>query len=254
MGGPADLDRALAWLRTVLTGRAQRVVEVPGGLGVLHGGYPAAHDHNQLLLWRDVDAPAAAAAADRLLGGAGLTHRRLSVQGPGLALALHDGLLAGGYRRERELLLACPREVTVPAVCPTIEQLTLPERVAVASAGWREEQPGWPAEVTAQLGGRIETVLGVVDATFLAVREGDRVVAHADLFVRDGVAQVEEVMTEVRARNRGLASALVRDAVRRGRAAGADLVFLVADADDWPAGLYRRLGFTDLGATASYQR
>ena len=34
---------------------------------------------------------------------------------------------------------------------------------------------------------------------------------------------------------------------RKAGKAGADLVFLVADDEDWPKELYRRLGFDELG-------
>ena len=33
----------------------------------------------------------------------------------------------------------------------------------------------------------------------------------------------------------------------KARRAGAELVFLVADDEDWPKELYRKLGFDDLG-------
>jgi hypothetical protein len=38
------------------------------------------------------------------------------------------------------------------------------------------------------------------------------------------------------------------------RRAGGRVVFLVADADERPAELYRRLGFVDLARTASFER
>ena len=66
--------------------------------------------------------------------------------------------------------------------------------------------------------------------------------------------KVEEVETRPEARNRGLASALVVEGVCRAQRAGARLVFLMADADDWPARLYRRLGFVDLAANGGFTR
>jgi ribosomal protein S18 acetylase RimI-like enzyme len=48
-------------------------------------------------------------------------------------------------------------------------------------------------------------------------------------------------------RQHGYASAVVLRAVHEARAAGARLVFLVADAEDWPKELYRRLGFEEIG-------
>jgi ribosomal protein S18 acetylase RimI-like enzyme len=52
---------------------------------------------------------------------------------------------------------------------------------------------------------------------------------------------------------RGLASALVLQAIERAHTHGAELVFLLADAGDWPQHLYRRLGFTEIGRTTSYR-
>jgi hypothetical protein len=41
-------------------------------------------------------------------------------------------------------------------------------------------------------------------------------------------------------------------AVAESRAAGNDLTFLVADADDWPQRLYERLGFETVGRYARF--
>ena len=48
-------------------------------------------------------------------------------------------------------------------------------------------------------------------------------------------------------RGRGLGKAVTARAAAESVAAGHDLTFLVADADDWPKELYRRLGFRDTG-------
>jgi ribosomal protein S18 acetylase RimI-like enzyme len=53
-------------------------------------------------------------------------------------------------------------------------------------------------------------------------------------------------------RGRGLARALVVHAAAGSRAAGNDLTFLVADADDWPQRLYERLGFETIGRYARF--
>lgn len=141
----------------------------------------------------------------------------------------------------------------VPAL-PVVE-LDLTERIEVARAGWQQEQPGSAPDVHDQLGRRISTVVPAAETSFLAVRGDDgAVAARADLYLRGGVAQVEEVMTDPEYRGRGLASLLVLRAVRRARAAGAGLVFLLADGDDWPQQLYRRLGFADLGRLVTLTR
>jgi ribosomal protein S18 acetylase RimI-like enzyme len=86
-----------------------------------------------------------------------------------------------------------------------------------------------------------------VDTYFLAVLAHGQVAAYADLYVGDGTAQVEDVQTLEEHRNRGFASALVLDAVRRAHEAGATFVFLVAHESDWPWMLYERLGFEIVG-------
>jgi hypothetical protein len=47
---------------------------------------------------------------------------------------------------------------------------------------------------------------------------------------------------------------LVLTAVARARAQDADLVFLLADAEDWPRELYARLGFETVGTIYELHR
>lgn len=59
----------------------------------------------------------------------------------------------------------------------------------------------------------------------------------------DGLAQVEDVFVAPEARGRGAGGALVARAIGEADAAGPEMVFIVADADDRPRALYARLGF-----------
>jgi predicted GNAT family acetyltransferase len=61
------------------------------------------------------------------------------------------------------------------------------------------------------------------------------------------VAQIETVDTLEEYRGRGLARSLVLAATDAALAAGADLVLIVADDDDWPKELYSKLGFDPAG-------
>ena len=81
---------------------------------------------------------------------------------------------------------------------------------------------------------------------FAIVVDGE-VASYADLYLRDGAAQIEDVGTLPEHRGRGYASAVILAAVEEALSAGAELVFLFADAEDWPKELYRRLGFDKLG-------
>jgi len=82
----------------------------------------------------------------------------------------------------------------------------------------------------------------------------DAPVAAADLYSDGRIAQVEEVATLPAHRGHGYASAVVLRAVEVALASGHDLVFLEADARDWPKDLYARLGFEEVGRTWSFLR
>ena len=61
------------------------------------------------------------------------------------------------------------------------------------------------------------------------------------------MAQVEDVGTLARYRNRGLARATVSRAILEAQRAGADPIVILADLDDWPWRLYEKLGFDQVG-------
>jgi ribosomal protein S18 acetylase RimI-like enzyme len=72
----------------------------------------------------------------------------------------------------------------------------------------------------------------------------------AALLVLESVAYLDNVATFPPARGRGLASAVAAHLARTAFAEGATSVFLLVDPDG-PIGLYRRLGFAEVGRIAS---
>jgi ribosomal protein S18 acetylase RimI-like enzyme len=95
---------------------------------------------------------------------------------------------------------------------------------------------------------KAKTLIGQrVTTRFFGVELAGEVVSYADLYVDGADAQVEDVGTLPEHRGQGYATAVILGAIKQARAAGADFVFLVADAEDWPKELYRNLGFDDLG-------
>jgi ribosomal protein S18 acetylase RimI-like enzyme len=224
---------------------------VPGGAAVLSSAFPAAHDHGKLSVVADVDGALLAAAAEDVLGAAGLTHRLIEVRTPGAVLAAR-GLLAAGWAQEDLAVMQWAGPTAAPRAADAVSVLTLEQRVGAAVDGWRDTLPDADPDVWRQLGERARTVLPAARTTFLGVLGPDgRVLARADLYEHGGLAQVEEVVTDPASRRQGLASLLVLDAVRR---ATTPTVFLVADADASPRSLYARLGFRDVGLHASFRR
>jgi GNAT superfamily N-acetyltransferase len=96
----------------------------------------------------------------------------------------------------------------------------------------------------------LDDQLGFLDAMRSACRGrcfGARGLSVCTLLSDGEVAQVEEVCTVPEARGRGLARAAVQAAAGVALAEGHGLVFLLAEADDWPKELYASLGFATVG-------
>jgi ribosomal protein S18 acetylase RimI-like enzyme len=86
-----------------------------------------------------------------------------------------------------------------------------------------------------------------VTARFFGVEVDGEVVSYSDLYQDGPDAQIEDVGTLPKHRNRGYARAVVLAAIGAARADGAEFVCLVADDEDWPKHLYAKLGFDELG-------
>ena len=89
---------------------------------------------------------------------------------------------------------------------------------------------------------RHKSELGAL-SLFVAERDG-RVVGTVGLAMDRKVASIVSVGTLPDARRRGVGATMVVEMVRRARERGAELVYLIARADDSPKDMYRKLGFS----------
>jgi predicted GNAT family acetyltransferase len=116
-----------------------------------------------------------------------------------------------------------------------------------------DEHPDARAEAVRQLAeysrreGRVRQ-----DRRFAIASDGGDLAAITKLRSDGRTAQVEDVYTVPEARGRGYARALVSHAVALARAAGHELIFIVADDNDWPQQLYGRIGFEPIGRMRSF--
>lgn len=245
----------LQWLHAFDLRRAQHVIDVPGGVALLHDDFPLVYDHNKLSLVAEAEASDVAEAAATVLGGAGREHRQIQVLDADAPAALAEGLAAAGYTCEEQLVMiygGAPARLR-PDV--DVHRLSLDERVAAGSSSWEDELPDAGPEAWRQLGERVTTAEAAASATFLGVTDGDgKVLARGDVFIFDGVAEIDDVFTDPAARGRGYASAIVATAVEQAQRAGAGTIFLVAEADDWPRHLYTHLGFRDSSTIRVFDR
>jgi ribosomal protein S18 acetylase RimI-like enzyme len=228
-------------------------VESPLGVGVLTPELSRRHDSNYLLLERADGAADAIAEADRILGGAGRTHRVILTFDDDLAARLAPQFRALGWLVQRHVLMVHRRKPEKRADTAIVRE--------VDEAALR---PGRTHEIVAQPWGSPELARELLDAKvmladraqtrFFGVEVDGEIVAWSDLYLAQGVAQVEDVATRPEHRGRGYATAVVLRAVEEARRAGADLVFLVADDKDWPKQLYARLGFEPVGLAYKFIR
>lgn len=223
-----------------------RSVPSPLGFGALTPELALRHDSNYFFLERAEDADEAIAEADRILGGAGLDYRVIVTFDDELGERLRPTFHALGWRTQRHIFMVQRREpekTTDLSVVQEVDEAAL--------------RPGRTREILAQPWGRPEVAEQLLDAKvllrrraethFFGVEADGELVSWSDLYVAQRVGQIEDVMTVERHRGHGHATAVVLRAAEEGRKAGADLIFLVADGEDWPKELYKRLGFDEIG-------
>ncbi|MEV4114347.1 GNAT family N-acetyltransferase [Nonomuraea sp. NPDC049695] len=273
-----DLGRAVDFQHAFARRKAPRVVAVPGGFAVLDDRFPGSYDDNKLIVGPGPEASGGAAlepsggaaalgasgaapeAASRLLRAAdevleGRDHRLVCVDDDRLGTALAPAFAAAGYEQEINLIMAFHGEFPpgLPGL-PEAERLSLAELLPVVRRDWRATLPQAPEEAIDRLARRVEVRLHGADAvSFWGVRAPDgEIAARADLYVHGGVAQIESVFTGEQHRGMGYARALMTALLAQ--AAEAELIFLVADASDWPKDFYAKLGFVELGRTHAFLR
>lgn len=242
----ADAARIRALTRAVDESLADRVVPWAFGSALLSPGLPLVWDLNLLRVERPPRQLAAhrlAAAADDALGGVGLAHRTLELSSPSLTTRLARPLGRRGWKQEDLLAMALRRQPDRAPARFAIHDANFPELREAMVTYLMSESFGRDPETRRQLLAAAARAERFPGTRRLAVWRRGAPAAWCRLYLHEGIAQIEEVITHPAHRGRGCARALVLSAAELARDAGAELVFLLADAGDWPWRLYERLGF-----------
>jgi ribosomal protein S18 acetylase RimI-like enzyme len=185
----------------------------------------------------------------------GHPHRRAFVERAEAGARIASRMRSRGWLAQRDVYMALrrPRDrAPAPGLAREADAAALE---AVDAATIREEPWGRDEELVAQILASRALLAAAVPVTrrFVAARGG--VDAAMTTLYSDGtVAQVENVATLREHRRRGLARAALSLAVDAAIAMDHELVFIVADADDWPQRLYARLGFDPVGRAWNFVR
>jgi GNAT superfamily N-acetyltransferase len=206
---------------------------------------------NQLSVDADTDADGLIGALDELYGH--LPHRRAFVERPEVGERLAPALRDAGWLAERDVFMVLRRERDRAAEPGLAREVDEPTIRAVEAQTIGEEPYGEPAIVEQLLASR--SAFGRAGNARYFVAAADGVDACHTTLYSDGVmAQVEDVGTLKAMRRRGLARAACSAAVDAALDAGHELVFLVADDNDWPKELYGKLGFDPVGRPWAFTR
>jgi ribosomal protein S18 acetylase RimI-like enzyme len=236
---PDDLSRAWAFLdRADMAGNRATASSV--GTAVYDDGVPLRLDSNFLRVEQAAESEQVLSEAERL--GRRMIVFRSTEDGERLAPFFAER----GWLVRRHLLMAQLREPEREGDRKIVQEVA-EEELRPARQRVVEDEPWGKPEVMAQLFAAKHRIGERARARFFAVRVAGEVVSYTDLYQDGADAQVEDVGTLPEHRGRGYATAVVTAAIAAARADGAEFVFLVADLEDWPKELYRKLGFDELG-------
>ncbi|TMM22966.1 MAG: GNAT family N-acetyltransferase [Actinobacteria bacterium] len=234
-----DLARAYAFLeRGDMVGERTEPSSV--GTAFFDDKLPRRLDSNFLRVEREADGETVRAEAERL------GRRAIFIPESELGERLVPFFQERGWRVNRVVVMAQRREPDrEPAPIEVVEveeQALRPARQQVVSG-----QPWAKKKVMDQLFAGKHRIAERMTVRFFAVVVDGEPVSYTDVYYDETGAQIEDVGTLHEHRGRGYATAVVLHAIAEARRGGAEFVCLVADYEDWPKELYKRLGFDELG-------
>jgi len=250
-----DLARFLAFERRLESGRSTRVEPFAFGTAYFDEDIPERYISNFLLI--DPHQPALTAdalidAADRLMGDAGLRHRSITLtderDGDRVAPAFRER----NYVAEPSVQMVLRRTPDRPAGLP-VEECSFAESRPLTEEIYRRERT-LPVDLLARFVDQHESWERSIGARRFVVRIDGELAGQCELYLDGAEAQVEFVDTLEEFRGRGVARALVLGAAQAARDAGAERVYILADENDWPKELYRRLGFDPMARRWEFRR
>ncbi|HYJ61420.1 MAG TPA: GNAT family N-acetyltransferase [Actinomycetota bacterium] len=242
-----DRARVVAFSRWVEDTVAERREPWRFGTHLSDDTFPTKYDANFLRVERPVGPTTAAeihAIAEERQ--AGLRHREVVVPDDDDGARLAPGFVELGYEADRLVSMVLRREPDRPPPDVRATEVDLPTVHPMMVAAGLEDVPGLSRADALMLADYRTVVRDRIGARFFAGWVDETIAGCCELYVHDGVAQIENVDTLGAYRNRGVARAYLTAAIEAGWEAGADLLFVVADDADWPKHLYAKLGFDEV--------
>jgi GNAT superfamily N-acetyltransferase len=239
-----DLSRIRAFIRWTEDTTAERLVPWRFGTALFDDTHPNKYDANYLRVERPVGEATAgdlAAIADDLQSHLG--HREIRFEDDDEGARLAAAFASLGYDPERLVTMVLHREPDRPPPALHAGEVPLSATHDLMVRATIAEIPGIAPGAAEMLADHREAAGARIGARCFAAWDGDALAGCCELYVHDGIAQIENVDTLTQHRNRGVARAFLAAAIDAARDAGVTLIFLQADAADWPQQLYGKIGF-----------
>ena len=208
------------------------------------------------MLWvtaRDgVGADELVADADRILSG--FEHRQVVVEREALWRTLEADFAAAGWQRDAVVYMTHERPPDRMPDLSAVREVGHDDVYAAEEHFLRDEPGTTTPEARHQVMQHNRHIGELLGERCFAAFDGDAVCAYAKLRHRDGIAQVEDVAVAPEHRGAGLGRLVTSAALAAGLALEPELLFIVADEEDWPKELYGRLGFEPAGRIRAFLR
>jgi GNAT superfamily N-acetyltransferase len=252
---PDDLDRARAFMRTVDERSAERTIGLGWGTAYFHDHLNGIWDLNFVGVPGPIGVPASEVfgEVERLQQEAGFRHRKLVVDDEATGKRLASDV-PEGWNTTPLLIMAKRRPADREVDTSIVEEVSWDEVRPYAAAVHKENGAGKDPAGMDQLLAHNEVTHSAVPTRYFVARADGEIASKSELYSEGGVAQVEDVSTLDAFRKRGLARAVVHHVTEIASREGHELVFLVADADDWPRELYAKLGYDPIGIGYEFMR
>jgi predicted GNAT family acetyltransferase len=239
-----SLARVLAFLHASLAKTADELTRIEAGCVVSSPSLPAVWSINQMRVSLPLGFETLVELADQKLAGS--RYLQIVVENQETGPVVEDAFRAAGWKVDREVLMLLSAPPDRDADTSMAIDAGEDEVVDVLKRWYGEDELDRAA--LAQLEEFTRREARACGDRLLGVRSSDgHLVSISKLRADGNIAQVEDVYTVPEARGRGFGRVVVTRAVELAREAGHQLIFIVADDNDWPKELYGRIGFRPIG-------
>ncbi|HJR45383.1 MAG TPA: GNAT family N-acetyltransferase [Actinomycetota bacterium] len=252
--GGAEFARAVAFEEALVETIADTEQAFRWGTALFTSVVPGIYDLNFVRVDAEDDAITAetlAAECDRLMAPGDFAHRKVVVTRERVGARVAAGFAALGWRVTK-LVWMVHRRPPDRSATTAVDEIAHPVHTA-AKEEFNRRDPYFEGEEVLR---QMRIVAGLVSAAtdkrcFAAYVDG-AVASMCELYSDGSTAQIEDVATLEEYRGRGLGTSVVLRALSEAQTWNHDMIFLVADEDDWPKKLYEEMGFDPVGRTYQF--